>query len=315
MWISHVKRPLTVDELCLALAIEPGSTDFNSDNVPWILTLLGCCQGLITVDKDPSTVRLIHHTLQEYLSIRPDIFSRPDSAIAEACLTYMNSEQIKTLSTDPSPGTQKIPFLEYCSPNLGIHVKRELSECSKSLALQMFQEYDGHVSVKLLLRQVEHLRFRHFGPGSQFSGLDCASFFGITELVAAVIEMKCHGIDKGHFYGYTPLAWAAQNGHQEVVRILLECARADPDKPDKDSETPLSHAARNGHERVVRILLALEHVDPNHQGHCGITPLMHAARNGHRKVVKLLLKQKEINPDQATYNQIIMAKRHSYMLL
>ena len=48
MWISHAERPLTVHELCDALAIELGSTDFNADNVPSITTLVGCCQGLIT---------------------------------------------------------------------------------------------------------------------------------------------------------------------------------------------------------------------------------------------------------------------------
>ena len=49
MWICHSERPLRVDELCHALAVEIGSADFDPDNVPLILTLLGCCQGLITV--------------------------------------------------------------------------------------------------------------------------------------------------------------------------------------------------------------------------------------------------------------------------
>ena len=180
MWISHTERPLKADELCHALAIEPGSTDFNSDNVPSTLKLLDCCQGLVTVEKDSSIVRLIHHTLQVYLSLCPNIFSRPDSAIADACLGYMNSEQVKALSTDSSPDIQKLPFLEYCSLNWGLHAKRDLSERSKSLALQMFQEYDGHISVKLILGQLGYLRFRQFGAGSQFSGLDCASFFGTS---------------------------------------------------------------------------------------------------------------------------------------
>ena len=38
-------------QLCHALAIELGSTDFNASNVPWITTLVSSCQGLITVDK------------------------------------------------------------------------------------------------------------------------------------------------------------------------------------------------------------------------------------------------------------------------
>jgi len=64
MWISHAERPLKPDDLFYALAVEIGSPNFNSDNVPSIGTLLSCCQGLVVVDKEASTVRLIHFTLQ-----------------------------------------------------------------------------------------------------------------------------------------------------------------------------------------------------------------------------------------------------------
>ena len=75
MWISYAERPLMADELCHALAVEPGSTDFNADNVPSTSILVSCCQGLITIDKEASTVRLIHFTLKEYLSSCPYIFT------------------------------------------------------------------------------------------------------------------------------------------------------------------------------------------------------------------------------------------------
>jgi len=114
MWISHAEWPLQVDELCHALAVKPGSTDFNAANIPSMSTLVGCFQGLITIDKGASTVRLIHFTLQEYLSSHPDIFGRPHSSMTETCSTYLNSLQAKALSTDPSPGIRNT-FLEYCS--------------------------------------------------------------------------------------------------------------------------------------------------------------------------------------------------------
>jgi len=103
MWVSHAERPLRADELCHALAVELGSTEFNADNIPSISTLVGCCQGLITVDKESSIVRLVHFMLQMYLSVNPDIFSTPHSAMAEICLTYLNSEQVKAIPTDTSP--------------------------------------------------------------------------------------------------------------------------------------------------------------------------------------------------------------------
>jgi len=40
MWICYSERPLKVDELCHALAVEIGSTDFDLDNVPSIRTVL-----------------------------------------------------------------------------------------------------------------------------------------------------------------------------------------------------------------------------------------------------------------------------------
>ena len=110
MWVSHAERPLQADELCHALAVKLGSTDFNASNAPSISTLVSCCQGLIAVKKEASTVRLIHFTLQEHLSAHPDIFSRPHSAMAEVCLTYLNSRQVKAISTVPALGAPEYPF-------------------------------------------------------------------------------------------------------------------------------------------------------------------------------------------------------------
>jgi len=74
MWISHAQWPLITDQLCHALAIELGSMDFNSCNIPSMATLVSCCQGLITVDKEASTVRLVHFTFKEYFSAHYDSF-------------------------------------------------------------------------------------------------------------------------------------------------------------------------------------------------------------------------------------------------
>ena len=103
MWISHVERPLKVDELCHALAVEIGSPNLNSDNVPSIGIVLACCQGLLVVDKEASTVWLIHFTLQEHLRAQPELSCAAHSIMAETCLSYLNFRQVKALSTSPSP--------------------------------------------------------------------------------------------------------------------------------------------------------------------------------------------------------------------
>jgi len=303
MWISHAERPLQAGELCHALAVRLGSTDFNTDNVPSISTLVGCCQGLITVDKGASTVRLIHFTLQEYLSSHLDILNRPHSAMAEICLTYLNSQQVKALPTAPSSDTQTTPFLGYCSVYWGVHAKRELSDCARLLALELLKGCYNPISTKFLLAQVEHFGVyaRHLTTLSPFSGLHCASFFGIVEVVAGLIEMG-YDINEGDFLGGTPLAWAAHNGHEEVVKLLLGREEVDPDKLDLDGNTPFSLAAWGGHEGVAKILLGREEVNPDKPNNSGHTPLLLAAWDGHEGVVRILLEREEVNPDKPDNN-------------
>ena len=294
MWISHAEQPLRADELCYALAIELGSTDFNAGNIPSITTLVGCCHGLITVDKEASTTRLIHFTLKEYLSAHPDIFSRPHSAMAEICLTYLNSKQIKALPADSYSDSQGT-FLEYCSLYWGAHAKRELSGHSISLALQLLQEYNGHISAQFLLRSEDSLRFEYPNHMSRFPGLHCASFFGIVEIVVALTETGCCDVRGEDFRGYTPLTWAAWKGHEELVKILLE--EVDPDMPDDNGRTPFSHAAEGGRELVLKTLLGRPDIEPDKPDHHGRTPLSHAAQWGQVEVVILLLGRQEVDPD------------------
>ena len=297
MWISHAERPPRADELCDALAVQLGSTDFDVGNIPSMSTIVNCCQGLITVDKEASTVRLVHFTLQEYLSVHPDIFTKPHSAMAEICLTYLNSEQVKALSIAHSSDTQVTPFLEYCSRYWGAHARRELSDYGILLALELLKEPYSLISTELLLCRGD---MDHEGHDTcpPFSGLHCASFFGIVGLVAALIEVGGSDINGESCFDCTPLSWAAYNGHEEVVKILLGRKEVNPDKADKGGHTPLSDAARNGHEGVVKILLEREEVNPDRQDKWGRTPLSDAVRNGHEGVVKILLEREEVNPDK-----------------
>jgi len=344
MWVSHAERPLTPDELCHALTVELGSTDFNAGNAPSISILVGYCQGLITVDKETSTVRLIHPTVKEYLSTRTDIFSNSHSAMAEICLTYLNSRQVKALSAHPSAIIHGKPFLEYCSVYWGIHAKRKLSYHARSPALELLQEYDGHISGKLLLKQVKYLDSRDCAsnPGSglgsdidsPFSGLDCASFFGIVELVTTILEMRYHHYQGGRrlsaplvwaarnghegvvdillswqvcdsncrdYSGWTPLLLAVRRGHEQVVKKLLWQGMAHPNTPDGCGKNPLSYAAQGGLEEVVKMLLQ-KGVNPNAHDNSGNTPLSFAARSGHVRVVEILLGQNEVNPDKPNSN-------------
>ncbi|XP_047650439.1 ankyrin repeat and SAM domain-containing protein 1A isoform X3 [Phacochoerus africanus] len=85
----------------------------------------------------------------------------------------------------------------------------------------------------------------------------------------------------------TALHCAAQYGHTEVVKVLLE-ELTDPTMRNNKFETPLDLAALYGRLDVVKMLLNAHPnlLSCNTKKH---TPLHLAARNGHRAVVQVLL--------------------------
>ncbi|KAF3207863.1 hypothetical protein TWF679_008195 [Orbilia oligospora] len=125
--------------------------------------------------------------------------------------------------------------------------------------------------------------------------------------------------------GRTPLSYAAEGGYADVVKLLLETGRVDPDpvRP-RAGRTPLSYAAAGGHLAVVELLLGTGRVDPDSMymasGASRIraplsygseylynpipsitdrTPLSYAAEHGHVDVVEFLLGREGVDPDFA----------------
>jgi len=330
MWVSHSRRPLQVDEIRHALAVRIGSNDLDFDNIPGILTMLACCQGLATIDKSTSSVRLIHFTLQEHLRTHPGIFAGAHSTIAETCLTYLNSRHIKSISTSPPLNQQDPPLLEYSSLYWGTHMRSEPSDGAKKFALQFLDHFDSHISAEFLWKSITKQNPAFAGSRAstltRFSPLHYISYLGIAQVASALLEMDKWDMNQSDSAGITPLIWAASCGHEEVVELLLQQKDIQPDLPDTNGgRTALSWAAGNGHEGVVRIFLGprfinlgrigrwcgttlgaegllfgKKYVDPDSSSTSGLTPLSFAAENGHEGVVKLLLGRQDVNPDSSS---------------
>ncbi|VUC26305.1 unnamed protein product [Clonostachys rosea] len=85
----------------------------------------------------------------------------------------------------------------------------------------------------------------------------------------------------------SPLTWAAEEGHREIVDFLLK-RDSMVDGMDSDGKRPLSWAALNGHEAIVRSLIE-NGADTNAQNRDGLTPLFQVARNGHVTTARVLI--------------------------
>jgi len=309
MWIAYAERPLTPDELCQALGVEIGSADLDNDNAPSIRTILNCTLGLATVDSSSSKVRLVHFTLQEHILANPTLFHRPHSILAEVCLTYLNYGCIRDLSLALSSPPPTTPFLEYASCCWGEHARRGPSAGVTSLALNLLDRFDRHISCKLLLskeftngRPLETARkpFDIAGNPMGFTGLHGGALLGVPEIMAALLNIKNWDLNATDLGGNTALVLAAAKGHGGITKVLLEQDGLDPDAADQIGRTPFSWAARNGHAEILRILSERDDVDPNRTDSYGRTPLSWAALEGHGEIVKMLLDRSDVKPDAAT---------------
>ena len=330
MWISYSERSLQPNELSHALAVEIGSTDLDVEKIPSVETILSCCLGLIVIDRESSAARLINFTLQEYLYTCPNLFSPTHSIIAKTCLTYLNFRTIKGISSTLFVPPQSASFLRYSSLYWGVHAKREATRDVVSLALQLFSQIESHISTKLLLVDLISRTGRDSsdipieGPLAGFTGLHCASVFGITEVATAFIDQSNCDLNGRDFLGITPLVWAAICGQRRVVDLLLERQTVDPDKPDGCfRRAALSWAAMKGHQGIVGLLLGWatarpdgtdgwwgktprvlnkvwgrRYVNPNWLDKYDQTPILLAAKEGHEGVVMLLLGRGDVKSNK-----------------
>ena len=93
----------------------------------------------------------------------------------------------------------------------------------------------------------------------------------------------------------TALSWAAAQGREESMQLLLQQTAIDLDIPDKSGQTPLLRAADAGHTKCIRLLLD-KGANVKHADEQGRTALSLAALKGLKVVAKLLLKNDaEIN--------------------
>ena len=285
MWVSHAKRPLRMDELCQALAVGSEATHSDPKNIPSRDTVLGSCLGLVMAEKRTLKVRLIHDTLQQYLS-RPGILSGAHKVLGETCIAYLNSPQVKRICASKVEDLEHMPFLEYSSSYWGTHAKIELSDRAKTLALELLEDFENHISFTLFFKKT--LPGCYFpGPGYRFTGLHFASYMGIDPLVAILIVMKSCDINQEDPTRTTPLMWAVEHGNHGAARLLLTCDGVDPDKPIITGATPLWWATNLGDEKMVRVLVQ-GGADPNKPGNYGKTPLMIASSRRYKRIVALL---------------------------
>lgn len=146
----------------------------------------------------------------------------------------------------------------------------------------------GHVRVVELLLGVDGLDVECTN-NFDWTPLALAARDGQEEMVRMLVARADVEVDRVHArYRGTPLNYAAGFGHLAIVQFLLDTGRVVVDNQDRDSQTGLARAAASGFDDIVRLLLQYG-ADVNLPDDKDHTPLYWAAQHGNWEVVNTLL--------------------------
>jgi len=150
-------------------------------------------------------------------------------------------------------------------------------------------------------------RFRKTRSKRHRGGDDATNFLkasgnGETETVEMLLE-KGADVNEADIDGMTALMMASENGHKDVVEILLKEEGINVNLWNNEGETALILASEYGHTEIVKMLLnagahvnMVEEDDENmmdveeDEDQDAKTALMMASEFGHTEIVKILLK-------------------------
>ncbi|KAF4947724.1 hypothetical protein FSARC_13898 [Fusarium sarcochroum] len=294
-WITCVKRQLTVIELQHALATKQGNRTLDAGDIVPVEDIVSVCAGLVTVDRERDIIRLNHYTAQQYLNDkRNELFPKAEFNIMTTCLTYLSFDVFGSgfCRTDEEfeERMRLNPFYHYSACYWGSHAY-DIKTLSR--AAIDFLESTTRVESSVQALMNSSLAWTLWRPGysqkvpRQLSGLHLTAFFGLEDGVQ-VFGSSCCTLNTRDSDGRTALSYAAEKGHETVVKLFLDKGDLDIDSNDKCDRTPLWWAATRGHEAIVKLFLDTGKVDVDAQDRKGRSPLRCAVEHGYEAIIKLL---------------------------
>ena len=318
-WITHARRPLSVNELRHGLAVEYDddedndlyASELDKDNLLQPESLVDVCAGLVIIDSTSQIIRLVHYTTQEYFSKRRlNLFAQAEVDISRACLTYLSYDLYhgRSIERIATKAFQSHPFLDYASGHWFSHVNSILSAENPapvfSNLVARFKRSDSCLrSISLLHWDSQYEMDFYANPPdpdtkcpNRESALEVASYWGHEELVTVLLDRSTGsfpGLDRSLFF-------ASRFGAINIVNLLLRYGAqvnapldGDGSRPKlcfSETNTALSVACKEGHLPVVKVL-----IKNGASPYVGDEPAMHAAAFMDKPVVVDFLIKEGVN--------------------
>ena len=310
IWLANSARPLTVEEMADAIALNPDGHRVNPedqlidpDEIIWTCSnFLQVVQSPDSRDSSQKVIKAIHMSFIEFLKSEHLInqssrfqWSDGDRILAECCISYLL--HVNQESSTPSENLADSPIFTYAAEFWPYHARRaqntgswhpKTTQLIKRLFrrtasfkwLTVFETTSAVTSDRLMpARQ----------PGSSSSPEYYASSLGLRHVLESYLEES----DKETSYS-TPISEleaglyaASYNGYVDIVKLLLEHG-VHPDAAHCSDGRPLDASILNNQIAVVKLLLDHD-ADITYKDGIAGAPFKTAVSNGDAELVDLVL--------------------------
>ncbi|KAL3441722.1 hypothetical protein BJX65DRAFT_299543 [Aspergillus insuetus] len=317
--ILAASQPLTISEMNVAVNVEETSQSIDDldleDEEDFKSRLRTLCGLFISIYQ--GRIHFLHQTAREFLLgdlvlsettlleqgwFHSIAITQAHEVLATVCVRYLNFLNCDTtISANADKDNSNIAgshdFLHYSATTWTTHF-REAGIIPATAILPFAlgicdQDSRSYAAWFGIFWETTNL-----AETEQFSNLMLASYCGHCAIARVLLEQGADVECKDTTHGRTPLSWAAEEGHEEVVKLLIQTDMVDVDSKDTEyaevnsedhqGRTPLSYAAEKNRQKIVK-LLAEKGAEVNSEDHRGRTPLSYAAQEGWVSMVRLLM--------------------------
>ncbi|CAG7998602.1 unnamed protein product [Penicillium salamii] len=306
--IVAATRPLTLSEMNVALTIDDTHDSYEDlkadlDNEVRFKSTVRLIGGLFISIKD-ERVFLIHQTARQFLLGQSEVLDHwkhsldpvsTELIMTKSCINFLSFKEFDDgfdwdVGDDvPFDELFEYEYLGYASNSWMLHYQKAQAQGDVTLLQSVLKVCD-----KTSRRFNAWSRlFTLFRPSSPLRTLAntmmIASYFGHDTVVKELLMDGKEDINfKDRAFGRTSLLWAVEQGHREVVELLVDTANADVNTEDNADRTPLWLAC-NMHQEEIALFLLKNSADPMHKTARAQSALFESTVQGLANVVNYIL--------------------------
>ncbi|KAL4874981.1 hypothetical protein BJY04DRAFT_172372 [Aspergillus karnatakaensis] len=254
-WVVLAARPLTLEELTVAANIKA------TDTLQAMQVTRNCLRlGGLLVKVEQGVVNLVHESAKEFFQsdqVNSEGISmfrmnkNTHRSLMQTCLAHVEQGYGDPESIDER--SRADPFLSYASQYWPLHLHHAIHVINTSSDFSRpFFRIDSTIRDEWWKAYWE--QEKNGGSPPSFTLLHFAAYFGNVPWAKFLISKHSRLVSQKDNYGRMPLSWAVNQGHREMVELLLDHG-APVNSKDRSKLTALHIAVTGQHREIVSLLL------------------------------------------------------------